>query len=94
MRCDDGFSDSSSVGCVLTCDFVRHDLEWPAPSTAGDILRRANLVLPRERRSPPAHPLRTRSEPAEPNDLMTVDYKGQFLLGDHRYCYPLTVVDQ
>ena len=24
---------------------------------------------------------------------MTVDYKGHFLLGDHRYCYPLTVVD-
>lgn len=24
---------------------------------------------------------------------MTIDYKGQFLLGNHRYCYPLTVVD-
>jgi putative transposase len=24
---------------------------------------------------------------------MTVDYKGQFLLGNHCYCYPLTVVD-
>jgi transposase InsO family protein len=69
------------------------DVEWPAPSTAGDILHRANLVQPRERRTPPAHPLRVRSEPVEPNDLMTVDYKGQFLLGNHRYCYPLTVVD-
>ncbi|HEV7764876.1 MAG TPA: helix-turn-helix domain-containing protein [Thermoanaerobaculia bacterium] len=69
------------------------DIEWPAPSTAGDILRRANLIQPRERRSPPAHPLRVRSEPTEPNDLMTVDYKGQFLLGNHCYCYPLTVVD-
>jgi transposase InsO family protein len=68
-------------------------IEWPAPSTAGDILRRANLVQPRERRSPPAHPLRERVEPAEPNDLMTVDYKGHFFLGNHRYCYPLTVVD-
>ncbi len=69
------------------------DIEWPAPSTAGDILRRANLVQLRERRSPPAHPVRVRSEPAEPNDLMTVDYKGQVLLGNHGYCYPLTVVD-
>ena len=68
-------------------------IEWPAPSTACGILHRANLVQPRERRSPPVHPLRPRSEPVEPNDLMTVDYKGQFLLGDHRYCYPLTVVD-
>jgi hypothetical protein len=42
------------------------EIEWPAPSTAGDILRRAKLVHARERRSPPAHPLRTRSEPAHP----------------------------
>jgi len=69
------------------------EIVWPAPSTAGDILRRANLVAPRERRSPAAHPLRERSQPAEPNDLMTIDYKGQFLLGNHRYCYPLTIVD-
>ena len=69
------------------------DIDWPAASTIGDLLRRANLIEPRERRSPPAHPLRTRSEPTEPNDLFTVDYKGQFLLGNHRYCYPLTMVD-
>jgi len=68
-------------------------IDWPAPSTAGDILRHANLVQQRERGSPPAHPLRVRSEPTEPNDLMTVDYKGHFFLGNHCYCYPLTVVD-
>jgi len=68
-------------------------VDWPAPSTIGDILRRANLVTPRRRRNPPAHPLRSRRAPAEPNDLMTVDYKGEFLLGNHRYCYPLTIVD-
>jgi len=32
------------------------NVDWPAASTIGDILRRANLVQPRERRSPPAHP--------------------------------------
>ena len=69
------------------------DIEWPAASTSGDILRRANLVQRRDRRSPPAHPLRVRSSPSEPNDLMTVDYKGHFRLGNHSYCYPLTVVD-
>lgn len=68
-------------------------VEWPAASTAGDILRRADLVTPRRRRNPPAHPLRTRAVPVAPNDLMTVDYKGQFLLGNHQYCYPLTIVD-
>jgi transposase-like protein len=72
---------------------LQPDVEWPAPSTAGDILRRADLVTPRRRRNPPAHPLRTRVVPAQPNDLMTCDYKGQFLLRNHRYCYPLTIVD-
>lgn len=69
------------------------DVDWPAPSTAGDILARADLVHPRRRRNPPAHPLRERTKPNAPNDLMTVDYKGEFLLGNHRYCYPLTIVD-
>jgi transposase InsO family protein len=69
------------------------DLDWPAPSTAGDILARADLVHPRRRRNPPAHPLRERTKPNAPNDLMTADYKGEFLLGNHRYCYPLTIVD-
>jgi putative transposase len=68
-------------------------VEWPAASTIGDILCRADLVTPRPRRNPPAHPLRARAVPVSPNDLMTVDYKGQFLLGNHQYCYPLTIVD-
>ncbi len=33
------------------------------------------------------------SQPVAPNDLWTSDFKGQFLTGDHRLCYPLTVVD-
>ena len=69
------------------------DIEWPAPSTIGDILQRADLVTVRRRRNPPAHPLRARTVATAPNDLMTVDYKGEFLLGNHQYCYPLTVVD-
>ena len=72
---------------------IHPDLDWPAPSTIDDILHRANLVVPRARRNPPAHPLRARHVPVEPNDLMTVDYKGEFLLGNHRYCYPLTIAD-
>jgi transposase InsO family protein len=68
-------------------------IDWPSASTAGDILQRADLVTARRRRSPPAHPLRQRTAAAAPNDLWTVDYKGQFLLGNHRYCYPLTVMD-
>ena len=69
------------------------ELEWPAPSTVGDILTRAQLVQHRRRRNPPAHPLRARTTATAPNDLMTIDYKGQLLLRNRRYCYPLTMVD-
>jgi transposase InsO family protein len=31
---------------------------------------------------------------AAPNDLWCADYKGEFRLGNHTYCYPLTVTDQ
>ena len=29
-----------------------------------------------------------------PNDLWCADFKGEFQLGNSRYCYPLTVTDQ
>jgi transposase InsO family protein len=33
------------------------------------------------------------SRPDQPNDLWCADYKGEFMLADHRYCYPLTITD-
>ena len=33
------------------------------------------------------------SRPAEPNARWCADYKGEFMLGDRRYCYPLTITD-
>jgi len=70
------------------------DVEWPAPSTVGDILRRANLVRSRVRRRPPVHPIRVPVKAEAPNDVMTIDFKGQFRLGNRSYCYPLTIVDR
>ncbi len=29
----------------------------------------------------------------EPNELWCADYKGEFMLADRRYCYPLTITD-
>ena len=43
---------------------------------------RKNLVL-----TPPL------SAGLNPNDLWCTDYKGEFQLGNQRYCYPLTVTD-
>ena len=33
------------------------------------------------------------STPQRPNDLWCADYKGEFMLADKRYCYPLTISD-
>ena len=56
------------------------------------MLDRHGLVKRRRRRRYRAQgtPL---SRPLAPNDLWCADYKGEFMLADKRYCYPLTVTD-
>ena len=66
---------------------------WPAASTAGDLLARRGLVKPRRRRRAPVHPGVVPATTAAPNDLWTLDFKGQFRTRDGVYCYPLTVAD-
>jgi len=69
-----------------------HGVKVPACSTIHAVLDRHSLVT---------HPVRSRtrttgtplSEGLQPNDLWCTDYKGEFMLGDKRYCYPLTVTD-
>lgn len=71
------------------------DWPWPAPSTAGAILKRHGLVASqrhRWRRRPPA-PAKPVVEAARPNDVWTADFKGEFRMGDRKLCYPLTAVD-
>ncbi len=74
----------------------RQNPEWelPAASTAGDILRRAGLVEPRRRRRHRQAARRPIVEAPSPNDVWTIDFKGEFRTGDRRYCYPLTVADR
>jgi transposase InsO family protein len=66
---------------------------WPARSTVAELLRRNGLTLPRRRRAHRAHPGRPLTPMTAPNVIWTADYKGQFRLGDGRYCFPLTVQD-
>jgi transposase InsO family protein len=69
------------------------DFPWPATSTIGEILKRHNLVKPRRKRAkvpPLTEPL---VHAVEPNDVWSADYKGQFQLGNGRWCYPLTITD-
>ncbi len=74
---------------------ARHpDIEWPATSTAGDLLARRGLVVKRRRRRPYQHPRVVAPVTATPNDLWTADFTGQFTTRDGIWCYPLTIADQ
>jgi transposase InsO family protein len=70
------------------------DVEWPAASTAGDLLARRGLVKKRRRRRPHQHPGVVPIHTVAPNDLWTADFKGHFRTRDGIYCYPLTIADQ
>jgi putative transposase len=64
----------------------------PAISTVHAVLDRHGLVKRRRRHRPRATGTAL-SRPTEPNALWCADYKGEFMLGDRRYCYPLTITD-
>lgn len=65
----------------------------PSPSTIGDLLKRRGLIQPRRRRHTPPLPSTPRSVALAPNQVWCADFKGQFRLGNGRYCYPLTITD-
>ena len=64
----------------------------PATSTIHATLDRHGLVKRRKRRRYKAQGTEL-SHARAPNALWCADYKGQFRLGNRRYCYPLTVSD-
>ena len=64
----------------------------PAISTVHAVLERHGLVRRRRRRRHAATGTEL-SRPTEPNALWCADYKGEFMLGNRRYCYPLTITD-
>jgi len=66
--------------------------QLPAISTVHAVLDRHGLVK-RRRRRPPHTSGTALSRPSEVNALWCADYKGEFMLGDRRYCYPLTITD-
>lgn len=69
---------------------------WPSRSTVCDVLARAGLVEARPRRrracSRGQRP-RALAPMVQPNGTWTTDFKGQFRMGDGRYCYPFTLRD-
>ena len=67
-------------------------IQHPATSTIHAVLDRHGLVSRHKRRRYKAEGT-TLSNPARPNQLWCCDYKGEFMLGNKRYCYPLTITD-
>lgn len=65
----------------------------PSKTTIYNVLKRADLIKPRGRTrriSPYPQPF---APVKQVNDLWSVDFKGQFKLGNGQWCYPLTIMD-
>jgi transposase InsO family protein len=71
------------------------DMRIPARSTVHAVLDRHGLVSQARKRKTANKAAGTHlSQAVAPNDLWCADFKGEFKLGNGRYCYPLTVTDQ
>lgn len=68
------------------------DIKLPAKSTIHAVLDRHGLVKRRGRKRYRAQGTGL-SQGKSPNDLWCADYKGEFMLGNKEYCYPLTITD-
>ena len=64
----------------------------PSVVTVHSILKKHGLVCPQKRlrRVKPIHPI---FDPKECNEVWSADYKGKFLMGNKKYCHPLTIAD-
>ena len=69
------------------------ELKPPAISTIHAVLDRHGLVQNSLRRKRYKAEGTQLIDVKKPNDLWCADYKGEFMLGDKRYCYPLTITD-
>jgi transposase InsO family protein len=69
------------------------DVKTPAKSTIHAVLDRNGLVKKRRKRGQYKAEGTPFGFAQNPNDLWCADYKGQFLLGNGQYCYPLTISD-
>lgn len=67
--------------------------QTPSKTTIYNVLKSEGLIKGQRRRrrvEPTQQPLRNCDEP---NELWSVDYKGQFKTADGCWCYPLTIMD-
>lgn len=68
------------------------EIKIPAISTIHVVLDRHGLVTKRKGRRYKAQGT-ILTDVKVPNDLWCADYKGEFMMGNKNYCYPLTITD-
>lgn len=68
------------------------EIQCPATSTIHAVLDRNGLVTRKKRKRYKAQGTEL-DNPMSPNQLWCADYKGEFMLGNKQYCYPLTITD-
>lgn len=69
------------------------NVKLPAISTVHCVLDRHGLVRHKKRRKKFTAVAGYLSTPQQPNDLWCTDFKGQFLMKNDDYCFPLTIMD-
>ena len=75
---------------LLFNEFLEEEI--PSYITIHNILKKNGLVCPQKRlrRVKPCFPI---FDPKECNEVWSADYKGKFLMGNKKYCHPLTIAD-
>ena len=65
----------------------------PSAMTIHSIMKKNGLVIPKKRfrRVKPIQPI---YDAQQCNDVWSTDYKGKFLMGNKKYCHPLTISDK
>jgi transposase InsO family protein len=73
----------------------RRQPSWQLPkrSAVCNLLKRQGLILRRTPRRVIGHPGKPNTLIVAPNQIWCADFKGQFRMGNGRYCYPLTITD-
>lgn len=83
-------------GPEILIKILRRDepsVRWPSASTAGRILDEQGLVKRRRKRRliDTIRQVRGPLQASVSGEMMTGDHKGEFLLGNGQYCYPVTI---
>lgn len=69
------------------------EIQWPAKSTIDELFKRHHLVKTCKRKKRVVPYKEPFINVEQPNDSWSIDYKGQFQLGNKQLCYPLTITD-